>query len=385
MHQTRLAADISAGMSRAQYWYFRPAVTNFWVVFHSFVRVALIHQADLALESEDVVMIRLTLVSVSAILSVAVANAGNIEIGGVNGLTSSYITSGCAGTTCVAGSAGGFSEANYDIRLFQAAGAGTFTPYSTYNGTAAETGTLGTSPQFAMINDGLNGASDSNNFWYAGGTTAIQVPIGLNAINSVSMMLNDIWGVAGANDTVVTFDFANSSNGSTVDQVIVNLTNSGVGGSGASGQIQSSVDCSATCGFGVNNFASGPTLASSTPTATLNGVGTTVTVATQDLYSAAYTSSGITGTSAYAGSSGTINLDALTFTFPAAITSNLYLTEITVADPSMATKVSETALSAITVNVAAPEPSTVGLLLIAGLGLLGYFGIRRNASARVEN
>lgn len=324
-------------------------------------------------------MIRLTKISVFALFSVAAAYAGNIEIGGVNGLTASYISSGCAGTTCVAGSAGSFTEGNYDMRLFQAASNSTFTPYSTYNGASGETGTLGTSPQFAMINDGA-GVNGSNNIWYAAGTSAIQVPIGLNAVNSVSMMLNDIWGVAGANDTVVTFDFANSSNGSTVDQVIVDLTNSGAGGSSASGQIQSSVDCSSPCSYNSNTFASGPALASSTPTATLNGSGTTVTVTTQDLFSTAYSSSNIASTSAYAGTSGNINLDALTFTFPAAITSNLYLTEITVADPNVASKGSETALSAITVNVAAPEPSTVALLF-AGLGLLGYAAFRRKSAA----
>lgn len=356
----------------------------FIVVFPGCRRVACTYQAKLVPESEDgtITMTRLTAISVSALFSVALANAGNIEIGGANGLTASYISSGCAGTACITGSAGSFTENNYDIRLFQAVSNSTFTPYSTYNGSTAEAGTLGTSPQFAMIDDGV-GSNGSNNLWMATGTSAIQVPIGLNEINGVSMLLNDLWGAAGAQDTVVTFDFANTSNGSTVDQVVVDLTNSGVAGSAASGQIQSSLDCSTTCGVGPTHFASGPVLASSTPTATLNASPTTVTVTTQDVFSTSYSSSQLNTVGAFAGTSGTINMDALTFTFPAAITPNLYLTEVAVSDPGVGTNVSEAILSAISVNTSAtPEPSTI-VLLFAGLGLMGYAGFRsRSAVSR---
>jgi hypothetical protein len=323
-------------------------------------------------------MKRLYAISAGVLLAGVSAYAGSItpiQIGGATGLTSSYITSGCAGGAgnCVAGSKGSFSEGNYDTRLFQST-AGGFTPYVGYNQTAAAAGTLG---QFAMIDD-TTGGGGSNNFWFAGGTTAIDVPIGLNNLNDVSLMLNDIFGVAGASDTVVTFDFANTSNGSTVDQVVVNLTNSGAGGSAASGQIQSGVDCSSACTSGsiVGSYASGTTLGISTPAATLNGSATTVSVTSQNLFTASYTSSNITGTSVFAGSSGNINLDALDFNLSAY--SGMYLTQILVANTGFAAKTSQIGLSAITADqiTSTPEPSTI-VLLIAGLGALGVARIRR--------
>src|SRR5580658_1728084 len=103
-------------------------------------------------------MARIGIISLFGLLAVAAANAGSIQVGGATGLTSTYISSGCAGVgPCVAGSVGGFQENNYDVRLFMAAG-GTYTPYPTYNQTAGEQGTLG---QFAMVDDGA-GSNGSN-------------------------------------------------------------------------------------------------------------------------------------------------------------------------------------------------------------------------------
>src|SRR5271157_1496701 len=68
--------------------------------------------------SEGCGMFRITAGSLLALASVGVAGAGQIQIGGANGLTSSYIATGCSGTPpCVAGSLGSLSsatEGSYD-------------------------------------------------------------------------------------------------------------------------------------------------------------------------------------------------------------------------------------------------------------------------------
>ena len=77
------------------------------------------------------------IVSLSIVTGSAIA--GQIQIGGVNGLTSSYITGGCstnvAGQTCISGSTGAFVEQNYDARLFTGAtlGGAAPTPYTGYS------------------------------------------------------------------------------------------------------------------------------------------------------------------------------------------------------------------------------------------------------------
>src|SRR5580658_1298895 len=100
-------------------------------------------------------MYRITTLAAVALCSVMVASAGQIQIGGVNGLSSAYITApntvagqnttGCAGGgTCVNGSVGAYTEQNYDNVLFAGAtNSGTApTPYATYNQTTAAQGSL---------------------------------------------------------------------------------------------------------------------------------------------------------------------------------------------------------------------------------------------------
>jgi len=334
-------------------------------------------------------MARFSVVSVFGLLSVAACSAGTIspnviQIGGASGLTSSYITQtglgpgACAAGAgnCVTGSLGAFQERNYDTRLFQAA-VPAATPFTGYTqGSATASGdALG---QFAMISDGTSGSganTASNNFWDAlNSATTMVIPIGISNVSDVWTMLNNVYGLNGASETSVEFDFGTSSNAATFNNVVVvNLQNAGQGGSAPSGQIRSSVDCS-TVNCGANNLANGLLALSSTPVTTLNSATSTLTVTTANLFTAAYSS---ISAGTYAGSSGNVNLDAQDFLLGSIIapSANEFLVQMKVTESSGANAVSQTALSAITVDTV-PEPSTV-FLFLTGLGAIGLSRFRR--------
>jgi hypothetical protein len=253
-------------------------------------------------------------------------------------------------------------------------------PYTGYTQTTAPASgnTLG---QFAMISDGTSGGN-SNNFWDAGSATTMTIPVGILGVADVWTMLNNIWGPAGASDTVVTFNFGTASN-SGVDNILqVNLVNTGVGGT-TGGQIRSGFDCTSpltTCGSSALNsntaLANGTLASTSTATSILNSVaGPGVTVTTQNMFHA----SGYTiGAGTFAGSTGNLNLDAQNFNLSAF--SSEYLVSIQVQELSGVGAVSQTSLSAITVDTA-PEPSTV-FLFLTGFGALGLARMRRPRSLR---
>jgi hypothetical protein len=252
------------------------------------------------------------------------------------------------------------------------------TPFTGYNSTSliASGSTLG---QFAMISEAnLLGTGKSANFWdainTAGGGATITVPIGIADVTDVQTMLSNIWGSAGLSDTTVTFDFGTLSNGGITDSLAVTLINSGAAGSAASGQIRSGVDCASGC----SGFPSGPLAATSTASATLNSNPTTaVTVNTSNLFTMDYNSVG----GVYAGSAGTVNLDAQDFFIPVSLQGQ-YLVDMRISEASGVYQGSQTALSAITVNTASlntastPEPSTV-VSLLTGLGVLALGRFRR--------
>jgi hypothetical protein len=325
------------------------------------------------------------LISVSVIAGSAFA--GQIQIGGVNGLTSAYISGGCStnvsGQTCIAGSTGGFVEQNYDARLFTGAtlGATAPTPYSGYSTTAASAGTLTDSSNpggngsvtYSMINDGLSGGV-SNNFWdginTSGTGTTIKVPIGVYDVSEVGTMLNNIWGAAGATDTQITFDFGSANAHTVTSSLVLNLVNAGTG-TPASGQVGTSVDCATQTVTPPNclAYAIGP-LAS---TSVVNGV----TVETDTLFSSQYDT---VAAGRYMSSAGMLHLEDQVFQFGSTF-SNQYLVDIQVKENSGAGLTSQTALSAITVDSAlvTPEPSTI-LLVLAGFGALGMTRLRRRSS-----
>jgi len=333
---------------------------------------------------------RLTNFCVVGLVSVAACSAGSIEIGGTDGLTASYLTSGCSGVgPCVTGGAGTFAEKNYDVKLFGSAvnGSTHATPYSTYNQTAAESGTL-SSPYgtFAMIDDSTTSAGDSENYWNGQGAGAITIPVGINNVTDVATMLSNGFGLAGVTgETMITFNFGATSNASTFDNVVVvDLRNAGAFGSSARGQLGSAIDCvtSGTDSCSAT-YAAGSVLASSTPVTTLNSSPATLTVLENNIATNLFGVNGNAYTSiaagAFAGTTGNLSLDAQDFLLSSLVapSANEYLVSIQVAEMSGLAGTSNTALSAITVNTT-PEPSTV-FLFMTGLGALGLARFRRKA------
>jgi hypothetical protein len=356
-------------------------------------------------------MTRLFIGSAALLAASVAASAGQIEIGqyvgnsssgATQGLTSSYIsgTASCVGAVfqgnaCAAGSSASWAETNYNASLFASA-SNTVPPiapsaYSGYSATSTTAGsqiTTGPDP-FAMINETSGTNPGTRNDWFANKSDSIfTVPVGLSGVTDAYLMLNNYWGVAGQQDTDVYFTFGTSSTGGTLTTVEVELTNSGTPGSSASGQIQSSASC-LTGGVGsalstCDQFAGGPTLASSNPTTLVNGtpLGTGVQVVTNPLYSFAY--NGISASAMnYQGTTGNVQLDDLGFLFGSAY-ENLYLVSIGVQEnfasgaPSAPSATSsDTVLSAITVDTA-PEPST-WMLLLGGITAIGLGRLRRRS------
>jgi hypothetical protein len=313
---------------------------------------------------------------ISASIAAGCAFANQIQIGGVNGLTGAYVSSGCStnvvGQTCIAGSAGGFQELNYDTRLFISANqSGTApTPYAGYTQNAAHSGTLTDSFNgitYSMINDGLAFGS-SENFWAginnSGTGTSIVVPIGIYSVTGVGTLINNIWGTPGANNTTIEFDFGSNSANVVTSSLVLNLINAGAGPT-ASGQIDASVSCSSQTPPPVvcNSYAIGPTAS----TSVVNGI----TINTSTLYSSAYDTATV---GKYTGSAGTLYLNDQVFLLGNAYL-NQYLVDIKITEHSGVGQTSQTALSAITV-VAAPEPSSV-FLALTGLGAFGLTRLRR--------
>ena len=317
--------------------------------------------------------------TVLAIASVAAASAAQIQVGGVNGLTSSYITSGCSGGgPCIAGSTGSFSEQNYDTVLFSGASNGSTTPvpYATYSTTAANTGSITDGPfTFNMINDGLTG-DVSKNVWIGGTTPVTQdtitVPIGVFGVDGVLTMLNSDLGLAGpARDATVEFDFASTSNGAITTAIKVKPTNDAVSGVTAGDSMQNAVQCpsSSACSTLANGA---PAATVSTPSGNFPGV----LMASDLLPSTNFNYTIATG--AYAGTVGNVSLTDQVFIFGGttlATALSSYLVDIKIIEPNLS-GTDAIGLSAITLDTAVPEPSTV-LMLLTGLGAIGFARFRR--------
>jgi len=331
-------------------------------------------------------MFRIITVGTLALGSVVLATAGQIEIGqvagGVNeGLTSSYVTTtGGAQTT----------EQNYDTVLFAGANVSS-PPYATYNQTAGEAGTITDSTnnvKFAMIDDGVSGStSNSNNFWQmtesgcsAGlGCTMPSVTsnVGVFGVTDVWTLLNTELAansvaspLANFKDVEVLLNFGNTATGGTTQTITLKLINSFDTGV-ADGQMQNSIECAPVTACAL---ASGPMLSSTT--ALVAGVN----VLTNQVYDSAYSS----GPGSPYTSSGNVVLDDEGFILNNVALNNLgagttnlsaYLQSVTVKEFGITNGVS-TALSAITVDAATPEPSTV-LLFLSGLGVIGLGRFRR--------
>jgi hypothetical protein len=345
---------------------------------------------------------RITIVSAFVLASAMVVSAGQIEIGGVNGLTTAYVTAGgCSGTgPCAAGSVSSpfTDQNNYDEVLFKGLNNGSTTPvpYSTYSTTTANQGTITDTKAnavaadgpagvtFAMINDGVNSSGcdslcdESNNYWgiTQGGTNpSITVPIGVFGVTDVWTMLSGSGDVAqsiltaiGANarDITLTFTFGTASNGGTTQTLKVGLGNTNDIGSTATGQVQNGVVCFVDPCFGVTTPASGPIATGSTAISGISVVADKVYN-----YPGGYNSNG----------NGSLILNDQGFIFNdialgGGLTNlNSYLVSVKIAEVSPSGAYGTLDLSAITVD-AIPEPSTV-FMFLGGLGAIGFAKFRR--------
>jgi hypothetical protein len=339
---------------------------------------------------------RITQISLFGLITAVAANAGSIQIGGPSGITSDYITQNsgavCAAGAgnCITGSTTGWAEKNYNNILFAGAtnngGATSPVPFTGYQQTGGEPSGLTASnaagTTFAMLSDGTtNGqrTGASNNYWEStvtgGGQASITIPIGIYDVTDFWTMLNNQWGTLGGNDTTVTFNFGDSSKAtSDLTVLTVALTNSPNNGSTPGGEIRSVAACNlvttATCNVGTNPHG---ILQQGAP---IDGVTVNTSVVYNTFNYTAASSGGF-----YSGTQGYLRLDSQQFVFSPSL-ADLYLVSMTVTEnngnnPNTVTGgilPSETAISAITVDSAAPEPGSILLMLsgFAGVGLLSW-------------
>jgi PEP-CTERM motif len=358
-------------------------------------------------------MTRLNLAIFAGLAGTLAANAGQIQIGGANGITSAYITNptgnGCG--TCLAGSLGNWKERSYEVALFEMATTSGATTLSngSHTGSALIPTVDSVAPglnstmtdnnngavTFNLLNDGVGTAANgntglTNNFWGStngtGGAGTLTIPIGIFGVDKTWLMLNDYWSYAGSNPTIQ-FNFSSrSATDASPDLTdVLTLTASSTG-------YRSALDCAAVTGTGVTcpaSTANGAVIAgvpiTSAPTGVLTGDATTSTSTIWDAnYVTAANPLALIGPyhTATGNSSGTLVLDDTLFNFGTKY-NNDYLVSIsfTSALPTTANtnNLTRLALSGITVDqvpTPTPEPSTLALLF-SGLGLLGFARFRR--------
>jgi len=180
-------------------------------------------------------MFRIAIVSGITLFSFVAANAGQIQIGGANGLTTSTVT----GAGCSPG--GPCSEQGYVPVMFQSA------PVSPPSAPAAGTlvdplGDGGSGVTFSKLND-------TGNFWdlataSGGFPSTLTIPIGVFGVTDVWTMINDIEST-NARDVNVFFNFGTTANAATVDAISVHLNNAD--GASSSGQVRNALVCSSGC------------------------------------------------------------------------------------------------------------------------------------------
>jgi len=378
------------------------------------------------------------LAAVTVAATVGTLSAGTVytQIGdGTNGLTQAYIQNGLPGSatnpnliqgslvnTNPTGQQGftpsAFYGKSYDGRLFQSATPAQ-TPYAGYNLYQSQTGslpgTIDSNPLFSavtfqMIQDGCtdsavpnssaldptlgtctgggsgpNNSANNNsltnqsaNVWMATSAGTLTIPIGIFDATNVYTMLDNLWGIAGAMDTQISFTFGNSSNDTSNDTktLTLNLTNASNNSNGVgSGQIGTALECA---GVGVCKdvagltYATGPLAPTSVVTAT-DGL-TQVTVNTDTVYSGSYNNA----VSKFNGSTGNAVLADQDFVLPF-YSADPYLVSVSVTELNGGNFVSATTLSAITVQSTTPEPSTI-FMVLAGVGLIAVIRFRRKTA-----
>jgi len=318
---------------------------------------------------------RIAIIAGAGLMAVVSLSAASVQlgqvIGGVNfGLTTTYMTSGV-------GSIGTSTLSNYDTTLFSnSTNSGTPpTPFTGYSNTAGTASTAGsTMVQGAVTFDMVSQTGNNGNYWsLVGATPQITIPVGVFGVQTVWTMMNNAYGLAGANNTSVTFTFDNAANGSDAASLNI-LTVSLVNGT----EIRDAVDCTSGGSCASLNYANtiASTVTNVPPTISTGSGPATVSVLAKNVYSSVYNAG---STSPYNGTTGSLVLDDEGFGFGSTFV-NQYLVSVKVTDNSGAANVSNTGVSAVSLVTTglspAPEPASV-FLLIAGVGVLGLVRRRR--------
>jgi hypothetical protein len=336
------------------------------------------------------------MVSVVALASAMIASAGQIQIGGANGLTTSYIGSGNCGGNCT-------DQYNYDEVLFEGLAGTSPTPYTGYTtfgtpvgGTMKDSSApaLAADPvtgvTFAMINDGSdavncnrinavivggNVCGSTNNYWALAGTGNLQtltVPVNQYGVSQVWSMLNtNFAGASNAPADRSFFEILNfgTSGGTIQSSVTVKFTNTG-DTSSPTGQIQNAILCTTIMNCNDVTTPNGGPLQTTNPT-TLTSNGVSVPADADNLFS----NSAGNDTLVLNDQGlllGTLNLPGVGSNL------NTYLVNVQFEETGNANYLGEYgAVSALTVVTASPEPSTVFMFLI-GLGAIGFAHFRRS-------
>jgi len=316
-------------------------------------------------------MFRIAIVSGIVLLSVVAANAGQIQIGGANGLTSAYVGGGCT-------SGGPCTEQAFVPVMFEGApvapptGPGTMTDPN---------GDGGNGVTFASINDGTG-----KNFWdlpTGTATSILTIPVGVYEVGDVWTMINDIEAVNNR-DVTVTFNFGLSPTvTSFTDSVLI--TNAVTNGGGThTGQVRNGLVCTNGCDeTGQVGLAASTAFAATTPyTGSVTAVSENVWNSGQYNIGCSLPSS-LTSNSICVGASGHAYLDDQGFFFNGLnfgsgySNLNTYLVSVQIKEITGAG--GGAGVTAVTVDTV-PEPSTV-LLFVAGLGVVGLGRLRLRKKA----
>jgi hypothetical protein len=292
-------------------------------------------------------LFRLIVVASTVALITLPAGSLNTAVGGINGLTSADIASGCAAPNgpnfkgCVTGSLDTFSESSYTSVLFSGT-TGISKPPPTGNTPGGVTLADNRGIPFSLVNEASIHPASLLNYWGASGNDGgifgtLTIPVGISGQEWVALMFDNQWGVAGNVNAFVQLDFGTASNladAGSLDFAVVNGFD-----------VRAATDCigAAAC----SQYARTVTSAN-----------------TANIWTATY--AGNSGPAPYGGTSGQLNLDDI---FLAIDSSHIpyYLVDVQFSDFGGGQNVSRTGISAITVGT--PEPPTFLLIAAALLPL----------------